>query len=106
MQSNKAELDRLIAMANAGQADVVVVGDETLYSGTLTESQLLSYIAYVKAGISVPSVQVSTADTWTTNLEPQEWRVLRRFLPASACRSWSFTQPWVSRSSSSNSSVV
>jgi exo-beta-1,3-glucanase (GH17 family)/putative component of membrane protein insertase Oxa1/YidC/SpoIIIJ protein YidD len=64
VQSNKAELDRLIAMANAGQADVVVVGNETLYSGTLTESQLLSYIAYVKAGIAVPSVQVSTADTW------------------------------------------
>ncbi len=64
MQANTAELNRLIAMANAGQADIVTVGDETLYTGTLTPSQLLAYMAYVKANIPA-SVQVSTVDTWS-----------------------------------------
>ena len=62
-QSNQQELDRLIAMANAGQADIVTVGNETLLTGVLTESQLLTYIAYVKAQVPA-SVQVSTVETW------------------------------------------
>jgi GPH family glycoside/pentoside/hexuronide:cation symporter len=62
--ANQQELDRLIVMANAGQADIVTVGNETLYNGALTESQLLAYIAYVRAGLKNPSVQVSTVDTW------------------------------------------
>lgn len=61
--ANAAELARLVAMANAGQADIVAVGNETLQGGTLTESQLLAYIASVKAQVP-SSVQVSTVDTW------------------------------------------
>ena len=61
--ANAAELARLVAMANAGQADIVAVGNETLQGGTLTESQLLAYIASVKAQVP-SSVEVSTVDTW------------------------------------------
>jgi GPH family glycoside/pentoside/hexuronide:cation symporter len=63
VQSNQQELDRLVAMANAGQTDIVTVGNETLLTGALTESQLLTYIASVKAQVPA-SVQVSTVETW------------------------------------------
>jgi exo-beta-1,3-glucanase (GH17 family) len=63
-QTNQQELDRLVTMANAGQADILTVGNETLLTGALTESQLLNYIAYVKAKVPA-SVQVSTVDTWS-----------------------------------------
>jgi GPH family glycoside/pentoside/hexuronide:cation symporter len=62
-QANQQELDRLVTIANAGQADVVTVGNETLLTGALTESQLLTYIDYVKARVPA-SVQVSTVETW------------------------------------------
>ena len=62
-QANQQELDRLVTMANAGQADIVAVGDETLLTGALTESQLLAYIASVKSQVPA-TVQVGTVDTW------------------------------------------
>ena len=52
-----------MAIAKAGQADIVTVGNETLLTGALTESQLLAYIAQVKAQVPA-SVQVSTVETW------------------------------------------
>jgi GPH family glycoside/pentoside/hexuronide:cation symporter len=64
VQANREELDRLIAMANAGDADIVTVGNETLLTGALTEDQLLAYIAYVRARVPA-AVSVSTVDTWS-----------------------------------------
>ena len=61
--ANQQELDRLIAVANAGQADIVTVGNETLYTGTLTPDQLLGYISYVRQRVPA-SVMVATVDTW------------------------------------------
>ena len=63
ISANQQELDRLVTIANAGQADIVTVGNESLFSGALTESQLLGYIVYVKARVPA-SVQVATVDTW------------------------------------------
>jgi len=66
LQANQAELQRLVQIANNGWADIISVGNETLYTGYLTESQLLSYITYVRSNVSpTVSVQVSTVDTWS-----------------------------------------
>jgi len=64
--SNQQELDRLISIANAGQADIIVIGNETLYSGSLVECQLISYITYVRNRLTPGiNVQVATTDTWS-----------------------------------------
>jgi GPH family glycoside/pentoside/hexuronide:cation symporter len=62
-QANQQELDCVVAVANAGHADIVAVGNETLQFNTLTEAQLLADIAYVKSRVPA-TVQVSTVDTW------------------------------------------
>ncbi len=59
--ANRQEIDCLIAQAKAGNAEVVVVGNETLKRNWLTESQLTAYVREVRA--SVPAtVKVTTAE--------------------------------------------
>ena len=57
---NRVEVDCVIRQANAGNADLVVIGNEVLKRGDLTESALLAFVNEVKAAVSVP---VTTVDT-------------------------------------------
>lgn len=60
--ANEREISALISEANAGDADLVIVGSETLYRNDLTEDQLIDYIKRVKQ--AAPNVKVTTADTY------------------------------------------
>lgn len=61
--SNEKELSNLIAVGNSGQADMLIVGNETLQSRSLTESQLIGYIQRVRLAVPI-RVKVTTVDTY------------------------------------------
>ena len=58
----------MIKAARAGQADLLIVGSETLYRGDLTSAQLITYLQQVKAAVPA-SIPVTSADTLTKWLE-------------------------------------
>jgi exo-beta-1,3-glucanase (GH17 family) len=62
IEANEKEINKLIEIANAGQADLLIVGSETLLRNNLTEDQLVQYIRRVKNETS--GVDVTTADTF------------------------------------------
>lgn len=51
-ETNKAEVQGLIDLANNGYVDVAAVGNEVMYRGDLGEDQLLDFIYDVKESIS------------------------------------------------------
>ena len=59
---NQREIDGVIAVARAGHADVVAVGNEVLLRGDLHEDELVSLIEQVKAAL--PSVPVGYVDAY------------------------------------------
>jgi exo-beta-1,3-glucanase (GH17 family) len=61
MAANAKQIASLIQAAKAGQADLLIVGSETLYRGDLSESQLVAYIQQVKAAVPA-GIPVGTAD--------------------------------------------
>lgn len=64
LSSNEREIANLISVAQAGQADMLIVGSEVLRRGDLTEEQLIGYINRVKQAI--PSeIPVATADVYS-----------------------------------------
>lgn len=65
--ANEEEIANLISVGQAGHADLLIVGTETLYRRDLTEKQLLAYIDRVKK--AVPGVPVATADVYDKLLE-------------------------------------
>jgi len=71
LSSNEREIANLISVAQAGQADVLIVGSEVLLRGDLTEEQLIGYINRVKQAI--PSgIPVATADVYSVILSHPE----------------------------------
>jgi exo-beta-1,3-glucanase (GH17 family) len=62
LTANQNEISKLIAIAKAGQADVLIVGSETLLRNDLTEHQLIDYIKQVKNATS--GIPVATADAY------------------------------------------
>lgn len=64
--ANQQEVQNLIAIAQAGQAEKVAVGSEVLLRGDLTEAELIALIQQVKRQVSVP---VSTGDIYQTWLD-------------------------------------
>lgn len=58
--ANEAELKSLIAIAQRGEADCAIVGNESLYSGFLSPMQLIAYVDRFRA--AVPKVPVTTAE--------------------------------------------
>ena len=60
--ANEKEIANLIAACRAGNVDIAIVGNEVLLNNTLTEDQLLGYIAQVKA----TGVTVTFAEEWAT----------------------------------------
>ena len=63
LTSNEVEIANLIAIGVARQAGVLVVGNETLLTNALTESQLIGYLRRVKQVVPT-GVKVTTADTY------------------------------------------
>jgi|GEM_PF-1506389 len=57
---NNAQVAKGIEIANAGNADMLIVGGEVLYNNFLTAPQLINYINQVKA--ACPTIPVTTAD--------------------------------------------
>ncbi|MBT8434357.1 MAG: glycosyl hydrolase [Gammaproteobacteria bacterium] len=62
LEENEAGLANGIAVAQAGHADIFVVGNENLLRQDLTEQQLLEYIRRAKE--AVPGVPVSFVDAY------------------------------------------
>jgi exo-beta-1,3-glucanase (GH17 family) len=59
---NEEEIENLIKVAKAGNADLVAVGNEVLYREELTEEELLEYISRVKK--ELPGIQVGYVDAY------------------------------------------
>jgi len=56
---NREEIDALIRIAQTEPLDCVIVGNEVLHRGDLTDAELITYIREVKAAVEVP---VTTAE--------------------------------------------
>jgi glucan 1,3-beta-glucosidase len=61
---NAKQIEAIIKIARAGDADIVAIGNEVLLRGDLKEAQLISYIKQAKNAIQKmnPGVKVSTVD--------------------------------------------
>jgi exo-beta-1,3-glucanase (GH17 family) len=59
---NEQEIKKLIQLAQAGQVDIAVVGNEVMYRGDLSEDELLGYILRVKNAI--PNIPVGYVDAY------------------------------------------
>jgi exo-beta-1,3-glucanase (GH17 family) len=58
-ETNEEEIEALIALAQTVDLESVIVGNEVLLRGDLTEDELIAYIERVKAAVDVP---VTTAE--------------------------------------------
>src|SRR5579871_2755900 len=70
------QVNALIQEAQAGNVDMAIVGNENLLNGTLTSSQIITYLQQVKAAVPA-NVLVTHADSWyqvtqNLNLLPYE----------------------------------
>ena len=61
-EKNELELENAIAVARAGHANIVAVGNEVLLRGDLSEDELIAYIHRVKE--AVPGVEVGYVDAY------------------------------------------
>ncbi|KYK26099.1 hypothetical protein AYK26_00600 [Euryarchaeota archaeon SM23-78] len=61
-QANQKEIDNLIKVGKAGEADLLIVGSEVLHRNDMSEYELIDYINQVKA--AVPKIKVTTADVY------------------------------------------
>ena len=59
---NRREIDGLIALARAGHADIVAVGNEVLLREDMSEDELIAHIEHVKQAL--PGVQVGYVDAY------------------------------------------
>ncbi len=62
-EANASQIECLIALANAGEADIAIVGCEALQRGFLEEEELVGYIRQVRAAIPL-TIPVTTGDTY------------------------------------------
>ncbi len=74
VQSNQTNINNLIAAGQAGEADLLIVGSEVLQRGDLSASNLTAYLNQVRA--AVPTVPVTTADTYNTLVDPANLAVV------------------------------
>ncbi|KAA2218666.1 glycoside hydrolase family 17 protein [Maribacter flavus] len=61
-ESNEKELEGLIQLTNEGVVDIAAIGNEVLYRGDLTESELLDYIHRGK--VEIEDVPVGYVDAY------------------------------------------
>ncbi|MFN0054545.1 MAG: glycosyl hydrolase family 17 protein [Planctomycetales bacterium] len=66
-QADQAQINAAVAQAVEGNANLVILGQETLLKGTLTAQQLIDYINAAKSTLSNAgkSTPVATADRWS-----------------------------------------
>ena len=64
-EENDRQIECLIARVNAGDADLAIVGSETLLRGDTSPSTLIAYIDRVRAATSSSGVPVATADVYS-----------------------------------------
>ena len=62
LEHNELEISNAIAVAKAGHADILGVGNEVLLRGDLTEDQLIDYVNRVKA--EAPGIDVGYVDAY------------------------------------------
>jgi exo-beta-1,3-glucanase (GH17 family) len=62
LEKNEREIDGLVAVARAGHADIVAVGNEVLLRGDLPEEELIGYLARVRQAL--PGVPVGYVDAY------------------------------------------
>ena len=60
---NAKQMEALIELAQSGDVDLAIIGNETLLRGDLTARELQVYIDWFKS--AVPNVQVTTTDVWS-----------------------------------------
>jgi len=60
---NAEQMEALIELAQSGDVDLAIIGNETLLRGDLTARELMIYIDWFKS--AVPSVPVTTTDVWS-----------------------------------------
>ena len=60
---NAEEMEALIELAQSGDVDLAIIGNETLLRGDLTARELMIYIDWFKS--AVPNVPVTTTDVWS-----------------------------------------
>lgn len=63
LEKNDEEITNAVAIANAGHAGIIGVGNEVLLRGELSQAQLISYIEQVKAAVP-DSVEVGYVDAY------------------------------------------
>ncbi|NMB61168.1 MAG: hypothetical protein GYA18_02360 [Chloroflexi bacterium] len=63
LAANESQMNSLIEMAENGDVDLAIIGNETLLRGDLTERELMIYINWFKQ--AVPYVEVTTSDVWS-----------------------------------------
>ena len=68
--ANNAQIAKGIEIANAGNADKLIVGGEVLYNDFLTPAQLIGYINQVKA--VVPTIPITTAEVYDELIQHPE----------------------------------
>lgn len=61
-KANAKQIASLIQIAKAGEADILILGNEVLWHRTVSEDQLLKYLRYVKQ--EVPNLPVTTVDIY------------------------------------------
>src|SRR5207244_3860048 len=67
LAANEVQIANLVAAAQQGDADLLIVGSETLLRGEVSEAQLIDYINRVRQ--QVPGIPVATADGFTQLLQ-------------------------------------
>ena len=63
LAANNAEIACAVAVANSGNADMIIVGSEALLRNDVTEQQLLAYMQTVRSQVPA-GVLVATADVY------------------------------------------
>lgn len=64
---NAAQISQLIALANAGDVDLAIVGSEVLLRGDLSKAELIAHIQNVRASIPA-SIPVTTSEVYSLYL--------------------------------------
>jgi glucan 1,3-beta-glucosidase len=59
---NEQEIENLIKIGKAGDADILAVGNEVMYRKDLSEDELLDYLQYVKAAL--PDIPMGYVDAY------------------------------------------
>lgn len=72
LPSNSDQLNRAVELANAGEIDMVIVGNEVLLAGSLSEADLVAYIRQAKDAL--PGWQIACSEEIGALLHAAQWQ--------------------------------